>query len=407
MLDREARRQQETLSLVAASSHADPSVLACQASELVSLTAEGYPGARFHAGCEVADEVERLAIARACAAFGARWANVQPHSGTSANQVVMFGLLQPGDTILGMELSAGGHLSHGARASVSGRHFRAIGYGVGRDGRLDFDEIRRLAHEHRPRLLIAGASSYPRQIDFAAFRRIADEVGAWLLADISHVAGLVAAGLHPSPIDHAHVTSTSTYKQLGGPRGGLLLMGRDCDTLAERLQSALFPLTQGTPNLAAIAAKARALAIVATPRFRALAQRIVANARALAEALAADWTLVTGGTENHMVLVDLSRTALSGLEAERALEASGLIANRNRISGDGPRENGIRFGTNGVSQRGLEPADLRELAALIGEVLRAGREVPRVRARVAELCRLHPIPGKGADAPASALRTAR
>ncbi|HET7233648.1 MAG TPA: hypothetical protein VFJ16_26805, partial [Longimicrobium sp.] len=232
LIAREHQRQNETLTMVAASSIADPAVLACEGSSLLNTTTEGYPGARYHAGCEVVDLVERLAIERACRAFGARYANVQPHSGTSANQIVMFSLLRAGDTVLGLDLDAGGHLSHGSRASVSGNYFTAVGYGVDAGGRIDMDEVRRLALEHRPRLIVAGASAYPRTVDFAAFRAVADEVGAYLLADISHIAGLVAAGVHPSPIDHAHFTTTSTYKQLCGPRGGLVLMGRDHDAPA-------------------------------------------------------------------------------------------------------------------------------------------------------------------------------
>jgi glycine hydroxymethyltransferase len=421
LIVREHRRQAETLTMVAASSLADPAVLACQGSALLNTTTEGYPGARFHAGCAVVDEVERLAVERARHAFGARYANVQPHSGTSANQVVMFSLLRPGDTVLGMDLDAGGHLSHGARASVSGVYFHAASYGMDAGGRIDLDQVRRLALEHRPRLIVAGASAYPRAIDFAAFRRVADEVGAWLLADISHVAGLVAAGEHPSPIDHAHFTTTSTYKQLCGPRGGLVLMGRDHDapapdgrgTLSDLVQRAVFPFFQGTPDLAAIAAKASALARVATPGFREAARRVTASARALAAELEArGYALVSGGTDNHIVLVDLTGRELTGVVAERALEACGIVVNKNRVPGDrrGARvTSGVRFGTNGLVLRGMGPAEMPRCAELVDRVLRAARPVgdrgheldaavaAEVRAGVAALCARFPIPGYGAE----------
>jgi glycine hydroxymethyltransferase len=412
LLGREQRRQADTLTLVASCSLADPSVLACAGSAAANTTTEGYPGARFHAGCAVVDQVEALAVERARAAFGARHANVQPHSGTSANQAVMFALLRPGDALLGMDLDAGGHLSHGARASVSGRYFRAAAYGTGDDGRLDYDAVRRAALAHRPRLIVAGASAYPRAVDWARFRQIADEAGALLLADISHVAGLVAAGEHPSPIDHAHVTTTSTYKQLCGPRGGLILLGRDADspapggteTLAQLVQRAVFPFFQGTPDLAGVAAKARALAAVTTPGFRALARRIVHNARALAGALQArGWRVVTGGTDTHMVLVDVGARGVTGAAAERALEACGIVVNRNRIAGDRrPARvgSGVRLGTNVLSQRGMGPAEMQVCAALFDEVLGAldasGAVDPRVAERTRDtvrgLCSAFPIP---------------
>jgi len=420
LIAREHRRQAETLTMVAASSIADPAVLACEGTALLNTTTEGYPGARFHAGCGVVDEVERIAIDRALAAFGARYANVQPHSGTSANQMVMFSLLRAGDTVLGLRLDSGGHLSHGSAASVSGVYFDAVAYGVDARGRIEMSEVRRLALAHRPRLIVCGASAYPRTIDFPAFREIADEAGACLLADISHIAGLVAAGEHPSPIDHAHFTTTSTYKQLCGPRGGMVLMGRDHDapapggrgTLAEMVQRAAFPFFQGTPNLAAIAAKASALARVATPEFRQVARRITTGARALAAELEArGYTLVSGGTDNHIVLVDLTSRGLTGIVAERALEACGIVVNKNRIPGDRRSAvvtSGIRFGTNGLALRGMGPAEMPRCAALVDRVLAAVRPLsereyvldPAVatatRAEVAELCGRFPLPGYSA-----------
>lgn len=421
LLAREHRRQSETLTMVAASSIADPAVLACEGTALLNTTTEGYPGARFHAGCEVVDAIERIAIERARHAFGAQYANVQPHSGTSANQIVMFALLRAGDTVLGLDLDAGGHLSHGSRASVSGAYFHAVAYGVDAAGRIDMGEVRRLALEHRPRLIVAGASAYPRGIDFGAFRDIADEVGAYLLADISHVAGLVAAGEHPSPIDHAHFTTTSTYKQLFGPRGGLVLMGRDHDapapdgrgTLASLVQRAAFPYFQGTPNLASIAAKASALARVASPEFLVVARRITAGARALAAALAArGYTLVSGGTDNHIVLVDVSARGLTGVIAERALEACGIVVNKNRIPGDRRSAlvtSGVRFGTNGLALRGIGPGEMPFCAELVDRVLSAVRPLSErefaldpvvaagVRTDAAALCARFPIPGYEAD----------
>lgn len=414
MLERDQIRQEETLAMVASASAADSSVLACEGSAVGNVTTEGYPGRRYHAGCVVVDEIERLAVDRAKDVFGARYANVQPHSGSTANQVVMTSLLDPGDTIMGMELSAGGHLTHGAPVSFSGRYFRPVSYGVGPDGRLDHGEIVELARRHRPRLIVCGASSYPREIDFARFREIADEVGAYLLADISHIAGLVAAGLHPSPIDAAHFTTTSTYKQLYGPRGGLILMGADADTpgpggrrLSSVIQQGVFPYFQGTPRVNGIAAKARALGIVGSAGFHRLAERVLDDARALASALAElGWRVQTGGTDNHMVLVDTGGSGLTGANAERSLESCGIIVNRNKIPGDGyPARisGGVRFGTNSLALRGMGSEAMVECATLVDRVWRSLRstgddefvlsEAVRegVRAEVAELCRRFPV----------------
>jgi glycine hydroxymethyltransferase len=413
---REYDRQLDSLMMVAASSIADPSVLVCEGMVTSNVTTEGYPGARFHAGCQFVDEIERLAIARAKAAYGAEYANVQPHSGTSANEAVILSLLKPGDTILGLELSAGGHLTHGAKASVSGQYFNAVGYGLDGDGYIDYDQVERLAKQFRPQLIISGASAYPRIIDFKRFRGIADEVGAFLLADISHIAGLVAAGAHPSPIDSAHFTTTSTYKQLYGPRGGLILIGKDYEkpgpngkeSLAEMIQRAVFPLSQGTPNLSAVAAKARALAMVCTPEFKALAHRIVEDARALAQALAGlDFRVLTGGTDNHIVLIDVLASGVTGAIAERALELCNIIVNRNRIPGDKTSvwvTSGMRLGTNSVALRGMGPGEMPRCADLIQVILSSvtvlgDREFALdpvlrecVRAEVREICASFPIP---------------
>lgn len=426
LLEREYSRQMNVLAMVAASSIADPSVLACAGLSAGNVTTEGYPGARFHAGCRVVDEIERLAVERAKAAFGAQYANVQPHSGTSANECVIFSLLKPGDTLVGLGLDAGGHLTHGAPASVVGRYFNAVSYGLDRGGFIDYDEVARLAKSAGAKLIISGASAYPRLIDFRRFRQIADEAGAFLLADISHVAGLVVAGEHPSPIDEAHFTTTSTYKQLFGPRGGLILMGRDAAapapdgrrTLAEMMQSAVFPFFQGTPNLGAVAAKARALAMVVSPEFRALAQRIVANARALAACLVErGYEVLTGGTDNHIVLINVLARGMTGVVCERALEECDIIVNRNRIPGDEKPAlitSGVRLGTNSLALRGMSPNEMRRCADLLHRVLSAvsvngdseyeldAAVRDGVRGEVRQLCRSFPIPGYPAESAAGA-----
>jgi glycine hydroxymethyltransferase len=416
LLTREYHRQTHTLAMVAASSVADPSVLVCEGMITTNVTTEGYPGARFHAGCQFVDEIERLAIQRAKTAYRARYANVQPHSGTSANEAVILSLLKPGDTILGLELNSGGHLTHGSKASVSGQYFNAVGYGLNEGAYIDYEQVQKLAKKFKPKLIISGASAYPRTIDFKRFREIADEVGAFLLADISHIAGLVVAGEHPSPIDYAHFTTTSTYKQLYGPRGGLILIGKDDqslapngkETLSEMIQRAIFPLSQGTPNLSAIAAKARALTMVVTPEFRALAHRIVADAKALAHCLAEKgYRILTGGTDNHIVLIDVLASGVTGAIAERALEECHIIVNRNRIPADKKSvwvTSGMRLGTNSLALRGMGPSEMPRCAELIHWVLsrvkvlgdreyELGRGLKElVQADVSEICRSFPLP---------------
>jgi glycine hydroxymethyltransferase len=417
MLEDELERQASTLVMVASCSVTDPSVLACEAMAAVNVTAEGYPGNRYHAGCAVIDQIEQLAIDRARTAFGARFANVQPHSATTANYVVMSCVLRPGDALLGMDLAAGGHLTHGSKVSISGQYYRSFGYGLDDRGRIDFDQVRRLAHEVQPKLIVCGATAHPRVIDFARFRAIADEVGAFLLADISHTAGLVAAGLHPSPIDHAHFTTTCTHKQLFGPRGGLIMMGVDHATpapggkrtLAEALQRAVFPGMQGAPNLNSIAAKARALGRLVEPEFAQLARRIRDTAAQLASALIErGYDVVSGGTDNHIVLVDLGPHGMTGWVAERALEDARIIVNKNRVPGD-PRSaqttSGIRFGTNTLARRLLGGAEIAACADLVDQVLRGvavtGDQayslddtlLSRIQREVEDLCRRFPIPG--------------
>jgi glycine hydroxymethyltransferase len=416
LLHREYQRQSDTLAMIAASSTADPSVLFCEGSVFSNVTTEGYPGRRYHGGCEFADAVETLAVSRAITAFGARYANVQPHSGSAANQILLFGFLKAGDCILGLDLKCGGHLTHGARASISGQYFHAITYGLDKDGLIDYAQVRELALRSRPKIIICGASAYPRVIDFRLFREIADESGALLLADISHIAGLVAGGCHPSPIDHAHFTTLSTYKQLYGPRGGLILIGQDHDhvlpgeneTLSERVQRAVFPMMQGTPSLSGIAAKARALAFVTTSDFGRLATLIVSNAKTLAaELINRDYRIVTGGTDNHIVLIDLSSRGLTGTIAQRALEECGILVNKNFIPNDkqGPSTtSGIRLGTNTLTQRNMNEKEMRVCAELIDMVLLSVevRKVSEyhlpaqisqtVRSEVRKLCSQHPIP---------------
>jgi glycine hydroxymethyltransferase len=415
LLEEEYRRQSSVLTMVASSSIADPSALACEAMPTMNVTAEGYPRARFHAGCRVIDQIEQLAIDRACAAFGARYANVQPMSATSANEICMFSVLEPHDTLLGLELDSGGHLTHGSKASISGQVFRSVGYGLTRDERIDYDQAERLAKEHRPKLIVCGTTAYPRQVDWARFRAIADSVGAYLLADITHIAGLVAAGLHPSPVDHAHFTTTCTHKQLYGGRGGLILIGKDHDrvgpdgkrTLAEVIQKKVFPFFQGAPNQSSIAAKARGFALVQTTEFQRVARRVLELSRALAEAfLSHGQRVITGGTDNHIVVVDVFRRGITGVNAEKALEECGIVVNKNRIPYDvNPPTitSGIRLGTNGLAIRQMEAGDMKECVALIEQVLsgvqqkseREYRLDAKLRARVAgrvhELCLRRPI----------------
>ena len=416
LLQQEQRRQAESLMLVAASSCADPSVLACKGMATNNVTTEGYPGRRFHAGCTQVDQIERLAISRAKALFNARYANVQPHSGTSANLIVLTAFLRPGDKLLGMDLNAGGHLTHGAAASFSGCYYQAFTYGVDQNGFLDYDRIEHLAGKHQPKLIICGASSYPRAIDFKRFRAIADKVGAWLLADISHIAGLVATGFHQSPIDLAHITTTSTYKQLYGPRGGMILLGKDYKkpgpdgktSLAKTIQKAVFPYFQGTPDLSAVAARARAFDQLLKPESTQLAYRIINGAQALAQTLTScGYKVITGGTDNHMVLVDMTQAGMNGLIAQRALESCRIIINKNTIPNDlkpATLTSGIRLGTNTVTMRGMDAVPLKSCAHLIHKVLQAitlsgdrgfelnGEIKEQVIAQVSDLCAQYPIP---------------
>jgi glycine hydroxymethyltransferase len=392
----ERRRQNEGLELIASENFTSRAVLEATGSVATNKYAEGYPGRRYYGGCEVVDRVETAAIERAKALFGAEHANVQPHSGTSANMAVYFALLRPGDGLLGMDLACGGHLTHGHRLSYSGRDFKVAAYGVDRaTERIDYDEVERLALEHRPKLIVCGASAYSRVIDFARFREIADRSGARLMADIAHIAGLVAAGLHPSPVPHCHVVTSTTHKTLRGPRGGIILCQAD---LAKEIDRAVFPGIQGGPLMHVIAAKAVAFAEAATPEFRSYQTRIVANSARLAAALAGrGFRIVSGGTDNHLFLLDVTPKGLTGKLAESALDRAAITVNKNTIPFD-PNPpmtaSGIRVGTAAVTTRGLGEPEMDAIAALIAEVLAAPEDAAvaaAVRARVRELTARFPL----------------
>ncbi len=392
----ERRRQNEGLELIASENFASRAVLEAAGSVLTNKYAEGYPGRRYYGGCEVVDRVETLAIERAKALFGAEHVNVQPHSGTSANMAVYFAVLAPGDTLLGMDLAAGGHLTHGHRLSYSGRDFRVVAYGVDRASeRIDYDEVERLALEHRPRLIIAGASAYSRTIDFARFRAIADAAGSLLMADIAHIAGLIAAGLHPSPVPHCHFVTTTTHKTLRGPRGGMVM---STAAHAKELDRAVFPGIQGGPLMHVIAAKAVALGEAAAPEFRAYQRQVVANTARLAGALAErGFRIVSGGTDNHLFLADVASRGLTGKLAESALDRAAITVNKNTIPYDvNPPlvASGVRIGTAAVTTRGMGEGEMEEIAALVAEVLaepESAATAERVRGRVGALCRRFPL----------------
>ncbi|MFG1279183.1 serine hydroxymethyltransferase [Xanthobacter autotrophicus] len=399
----ELKRQQDQIELIASENIVSEAVLAAQGSVLTNKYAEGLPGKRYYGGCEHVDVVEEIAIARAKELFGAGFANVQPHSGAQANAAVLMALLQPGDTLLGMSLAAGGHLTHGAPPTLSGKWFKAIGYGVTRDTALiDYDEVERLAHEHKPKLIIAGGSSYPRIIDFARFRAIADAVGAHLMVDAAHYAGLIVAGAYPSPFPHAHVVTTTTHKTLRGPRGGMILTNDEA--LAKKLNSAVFPGLQGGPLMHVIAAKAVAFGEALTDDFRTYALKVVSNARALAGRLSERGAaIVSGGTDSHMVLVDLRPFGVTGKAAEAALERAGLTCNKNGIPFDPEKPfvtSGIRLGTPAGTTRGFGIAEFEEVGDLIADVLTGlaangaeanGKAEVATRAKVAELCARFPL----------------
>ncbi len=374
-ISKEIERQNSHIELIASENWVSHAVMAAMGSPLTNKYAEGYPGHRYYGGCECVDIVEELARERAKQLFGCSYANVQPHSGAQANMAVQFALLEQGDTIMGMNLAHGGHLSHGSSANFSGTYFNVVPYGVNDDGFIDYDEVERIAGECRPKMIIAGASAYARTIDFKRFREIADKVGAYLMCDIAHIAGLVATGLHPSPIPYAHVTTTTTHKTLRGPRGGLILS--DAEFAKEhKLNKAVFPGTQGGPLMHVIAAKAVCFKEDLQPEFRTYCEQIVKNARALADGLMnRGIRLVSGGTDNHLMLVDLTNTGKTGKEVEAALDAIGITANKNTIPND-PQSpfvtSGLRLGTPAATTRGLKEDDFDVVAEIIATSIKEG-----------------------------------
>jgi len=403
-IEREKARTRDVIELIASENIVSRAVLDVQGSILTNKTVEGYPGKRYHAGAENVDVVERTAIERACRLFGCRFANVQPHSGSQANHAVLHAVAEPGDTILSMDLNAGGHLSHGASANLSGKWFKVVNYGVSAaSGLIDYDQVVDLARQHKPRLVIAGGSAYPRALDFAAFRRAADTVGAKLLVDMAHFAGLVAGGAHAHPFPHADIVTTTTYKSLRGPRGAIVLWNDE--QLRKRINNAVFPGLQGTPSLQVVAAKAVALGEALRPEFANYARAVLANARALARRLQRHgFDLVGGGTDTPLMLLDLRSKGLTGAPSAQSLERAGIIANMNPIPSDNADlkvMSGLRFGVSGATTRGLGVEDFETIGDLIAEDLEGLRKVPgdngategRVRAAVRALAARFPTYG--------------
>lgn len=397
-VDAELHRQQSTLEMIASENFAPVAVMEAQGTVLTNKYAEGYPGRRYYGGCEHVDVTEQIAIDRVKDLFGAEYANVQPHSGASANQAALFAIAQPGDTILGLDLAHGGHLTHGMRLNFSGKQFNVVAYHVDEAGLVDMAEVERLAKENSPKVIIAGWSAYPRQLDFAEFRRIADEVGAYLWVDMAHFAGLVAAGLHPNPVPYADVVTSTTHKTLGGPRGGIIL-SRDT-AFAKKLNSAVFPGFQGGPLEHVIAAKAVSFKVAATEEFKDRQQRTLDGARILAERLVQDDAkavgvdVLSGGTDVHLVLVDLRNSELDGQQAEDRLHEVGITVNRNAVPND-PRPpmvtSGLRIGTPALATRGFLAEDFAEVADVIAETLKPSYDAEALKARVSALAAKHPL----------------
>ncbi|OJY92784.1 MAG: serine hydroxymethyltransferase [Lysobacterales bacterium 63-13] len=396
----EAVRQEDHVELIASENYASPRVLEAQGSVLTNKYAEGYPGKRYYGGCEHVDVAERLAIARLKELFGADYANVQPHSGSQANQAVYLALLQPGDTILGMSLAHGGHLTHGAKPNISGKLFHAVQYGVDENGLIDYDEVERLAVEHKPKMLVGGFSAYSQIVDWARMRRIADKVGALFFVDMAHVAGLIAAGVYPNPVPHAHVVASTTHKTLRGPRGGFVIAKGLGEEGEKKLQSIVFPGIQGGPLMHVIAAKAVAFLEALSPEFKAYQQQVVVNAKAMARTLMArGYKIVSGGTENHLMLIDLIGRESSGKDAEAALGKAHITVNKNAVPND-PRSpfitSGLRIGTPAVTTRGYGESDCIDLANWIADVLDAPADeqvIKAVREKVTAQCRKYPVYG--------------
>ena len=391
---RELQRQRDHIELIASENFVSPAVMEAMGSHLTNKYAEGYPGARYYGGCQYVDEVENLARDRAVQLFGAEHANVQPHSGSQANVAVYLALLKPGDTILGMDLSHGGHLTHGSKASISGKYFNACFYGVDPETEtIDYDKVRQRAEECRPKLIIAGASAYPRFIDFKRMREIADSVGAYLMVDMAHIAGLVAAGEHPSPVPYAHVVTTTTHKTLRGPRGALILCKEE---LKKKIDSAVFPGTQGGPLMHIIAAKAVCFGEALKPEFKAYQHQTVLNAAALAKALSEQGLrLVSGGTDNHLMLVDVMSKGRTGMEVQELLDMANITANKNTIPFDTQSvklTSGMRFGTPAVTTRGMKEPEMAQIAQMIARLIDEGESaVAQVKEQTIELCRTFPL----------------
>ncbi|PZQ16434.1 MAG: serine hydroxymethyltransferase [Rhodanobacter denitrificans] len=396
----EASRQETHVELIASENYASPRVLEAQGSVLTNKYAEGYPGKRYYGGCEFVDIAETLAIGRVKALFDADYANVQPHSGSQANQAVYLALLEPGDTILGMSLAHGGHLTHGAKVNISGKLFHAVQYGVDAEGRIDYDEVERLAVEHRPKMVVGGFSAYSQIVDWARLRAIADRIGAILFVDMAHVAGLIAAGVYPSPLPHAHVVTSTTHKTLRGPRGGIILAKGLGEALEKKLQSIVFPGIQGGPLMHVIAAKAVAFLEALQPEFKVYQQQVVANAKAMARTLIErGYKIVSGGTENHLMLIDLIGREVTGKDAEAALGRAHITVNKNAVPND-PRSpfvtSGLRIGTPAITTRGYGEAESVALAGWIADVLDAPADeavIAAVRERVTAQCKAFPVYG--------------
>jgi glycine hydroxymethyltransferase len=400
IIQRENQRQEDHIELIASENYASPAVMAAQGTQLTNKYAEGYPGKRYYGGCEYVDQVEQLAIDRLKQLFGADHANVQPNSGSQANQAVFFGLLNPGDTIMGMSLAEGGHLTHGMPLNMSGKWFRVVSYGLTAEESIDYDAMERLAHEHRPKLIIAGASAYSLRIDFARFAKVARDVGAYFMVDMAHYAGLIAAGVYPNPVPHADVVTSTTHKSLRGPRGGIVLM-RD-EAIAKKINSAIFPGIQGGPLMHVIAAKAVAFKEALSPEFKVYQQQVVKNAVALAETLTErGLRIVSGRTESHVMLVDLrpKGAGMTGKEAETRLGVAHMTCNKNGIPNDPQKPaitSGIRLGTPAMTTRGFTEDEARQTAHLIADVLDRPNDeatISAVRAKVAVLTRAFPVYG--------------
>ncbi|WP_434952660.1 serine hydroxymethyltransferase [Shewanella sp. HL-SH4] len=399
-IEDETCRQEEHIELIASENYTSPRVMEAQGSQLTNKYAEGYPGKRYYGGCEYVDVVETLAIERAKELFGATYANVQPHSGSQANSAVFMALLKPGDTVLGMNLAHGGHLTHGSPVNFSGKLYNIIPYGIDESGKIDYDEMERLAVEHKPKMMIGGFSAYSGIVDWARMREIADKIGAYFFVDMAHVAGLIAAGVYPTPVPHAHVVTSTTHKTLAGPRGGIIISAANDEDLYKKLNSAVFPGGQGGPLMHVIAGKAVAFKEALEPEFKVYQQQVVKNAKAMVEVfLARGYKIVSGGTENHLMLVDLIGRDLTGKEADAALGSANITVNKNSVPDD-PRSpfvtSGVRIGTPAITRRGFKEAEAKQLTGWICDILDDAQNqavIDSVKGQVLALCAKFPVYG--------------